>query len=88
MVYIEDNKMPTLTLKNIPDNLYDQIKEAANAHHRSLNREILYCVEKTLNTHKINVSDHLEIAHSLRLKTQDHELTEEILYDVKNEGRP
>lgn len=80
--------MPTLTLKNIPDNLYGQLKEAAHAHHRSLNREILYCVEKTLSTHKINLSEHLEVAKKLRMKTQNFNLTEEILFDAKHEGRP
>ncbi|MCI5142319.1 MAG: Arc family DNA-binding protein, partial [Candidatus Electrothrix sp. ATG1] len=37
--------MPTLTLKNIPEDLYTRLKAAAEAHRRSLNSEILYCVE-------------------------------------------
>ena len=80
--------MTTLTLKNIPDNLYNQLKIAANAHRRSLNSEILYCVEQTLNTHKINVAEHLEVAQRLRAKTADYTLTEQILSDAKTEGRP
>ena len=54
--------MATLTLKNIPDNLYNQLKEAAKLHHRSINSEILYCVERTINPHKINVNEHLAMA--------------------------
>ncbi|HEC26903.1 MAG TPA: Arc family DNA-binding protein, partial [Gammaproteobacteria bacterium] len=42
--------MPAITLKNIPDSLYAQLKTAASVHHRSLNSEILYCVERTLGT--------------------------------------
>ncbi|MCI5147781.1 MAG: Arc family DNA-binding protein, partial [Candidatus Electrothrix sp. AR3] len=40
--------MPTLTLKNISDDLYTRLKEAAQTHRRSLNSEILYCIEQTL----------------------------------------
>ncbi len=80
--------MPTLTLKNIPDFLYIQLKEAAQAHRRSMNSEILYCVEQTLGTHKIDISEHLEIARNLREKTIHHPLTDKLMSHIKNEGRP
>lgn len=80
--------MPAITLKNIPDPLYTQLKTAANAHRRSLNSEILYCIERTLGTHKINVSEHIEMARKLRAKTAQHNLTDQELNDFKNEGRP
>jgi len=80
--------MPAITLKNIPDSLYTQIKDAASIHHRSLNSEILYCVERTLGIHKINVSEHIEMARKLRARTVQYNLTDQELNDVKNEGRP
>ena len=80
--------MPALTLKNIPDNLYLQLKEAAQAHHRSLNSEILYCIERALGTHKIDVSEHLTIARTLRAKTNANPITNGELTAAKNEGRP
>ena len=61
---------------------------AANILHRSLNIEILYCVEQTLGTHKIYASEYIEIARKLRAKTEHHILTDQELYDYKNEGRP
>ena len=67
--------MPAITLKNIPDSLYVQLKVAANAHHRSLNSEILYCVERTLGAHKIDAAEHIQIARKLRAKTARHNLT-------------
>ena len=79
--------MPAITLKNIPDTLYEQLKVAANAHHRSLNSEILYCVERTLGTHKINVAEHIDFARKLREKTARHNLTDQELNDAKNKGR-
>jgi plasmid stability protein len=33
--------MPTLTIKNLPRQLHRQLKKRAQAHHRSLNREVL-----------------------------------------------
>ncbi len=80
--------MPAITLKNIPDALYAQIKDAASVHHRSLNSEILYCVERALGTHKIDASEHIEVARKLRAKTAQHNLTDQKLNDFKNAGRP
>ena len=80
--------MPAITLKNIPDTLFEQLKVAANAHRKSLNSEILYCVERTLVTLKINVSEHINFAKKLRAKTAQHNLTEQELNDAKNKGRP
>ena len=80
--------MPALTLKNIPDTLYFQLKEAAQIHHRSMNSEILYCVEQTLGTHKINVSEHLAMARNLRAKIQSSPITNDELTAAKGEGRP
>ena len=80
--------MPAITLKNIPDSLYAQLKVAANAHHRSLNSEILYCVERTLGTHKVDAAEHIQMARRLRAKTAQYGLTDQELNDAKNVGRP
>ena len=80
--------MPAITLKNIPDSLYTQLKVAARIHHRSLNSEILYCIERALGTHKINASEHIEMARKLRAKTAQYNLTDQELNDFKNESRP
>ncbi len=80
--------MPAITLKNIPDSLYAQLKTAASVHHRSLNSEILYCIERTLGTHKINTAEHIDMARKLRAKTAQHNLTDQELNNFKNEGRP
>ena len=36
--------MATLTLKNVPDDLYKRLKEQAAAHRRSLNQEAIECL--------------------------------------------
>ena len=80
--------MPTLTLKNIPDNLYARLKESAQVHRRSLNSEILNCVERTLVPYKIDVTEHILTARKIREKTADYPLTDELLNSAKNDGRP
>jgi antitoxin FitA len=80
--------MPAITLKNIPDSLYAQLKEAASLHRRSLNSEILHCVDEALNTHKVDVPEHLDVARRLRAKTAKFRLTAKILNDAKHQGRP
>lgn len=80
--------MPTLTLKNIPDDLYARLKEVAQAHHRSLNSEILYCVERTLAPHKIDISEQIAMARTLRAKTSAHPITNDEINAAKNEARP
>tara|TARA_R110000787_G_scaffold46719_3_gene113466 strand:+ start:1853 stop:2095 length:243 start_codon:yes stop_codon:yes gene_type:complete len=79
--------MPAVTLKNIPDDLYARLKEAARVHHRSMNSEILYCVERTLLPHKIDVSEHLAVARALRAKTANHPITDDQINAAINEGR-
>ncbi len=41
--------MPTtLTLKNIPDDVYERLKDSADLHRRSLNSEAIVCLESVL----------------------------------------
>ena len=82
------NVMPALTVKNIPNDLYERLKAAARVHRRSLNSEILYCVERALVPYKIDVSSQLSVARKLREKTADYTLTDDSLDSAKNDGRP
>jgi len=79
--------MPALTLKNIPDDIYLRLKESAHLHHRSTNSEILYCLERVLRSRKIDIKERLSAAHKLRLMTHSHQLTDDRLDKIKNNGR-
>lgn len=39
--------MKTITVKNIPDNLYDRLRQSAEENHRSINSEIILCIERS-----------------------------------------
>lgn len=80
--------MPSITLKNIPEPLYEKIKEAARINHRSLNGEILYRVGQTLDTHNLDVEKYLLATRKLREKTAAYPITDELLNEAKNQGRP
>ena len=59
--------MPTtLTLKNIPDEVYARLKFAAELHRRSLNSEAIVCLESVLLPGRVSVSERLTRARALR----------------------
>jgi plasmid stability protein len=82
--------MPALTIKNIPDSLYDKLKKTAQSHHRSLNSEIIHCLETVLVPQKMEVSERLQRAQQLRLRAQipDGAITSADIDDAINQGRP
>lgn len=79
-------KMPSITIKNIPDPLYQKIRESSQQNRRSINAEIIYCLEeKLLSTTSNNIS--LEQIRSTRSLSKRHLLTQEDIENAKNEGR-
>ena len=59
--------MPTtLTLKNIPDQIYQRLKVSAELHRRSLNSEAIVCLESVLFTTKVAPEERVARARELR----------------------
>ena len=59
--------MPTtLTLKNIPDTVYERLKISAEAHRRSLNSEAIVCLEAVLLPAKLTPNERLARVRTLR----------------------
>ena len=56
----------TITLKNIPDDVYKRLKVSADTHRRSLNGEAIMCLEAVLFPKKITASERLARARELR----------------------
>ena len=79
--------MPTLTLKNIPDDLYAQLKDSAKINRRSINSEIIICIEKTLRSNLINPETSLTKARKLREATSEYTITDEEFNQAKTAGR-
>jgi len=56
----------SITLKNIPEPVYQRIKLAAKRHHRSMNSEIIACLEQALAPQAVDLEARLEAARKLR----------------------
>ena len=80
--------MPALTIKNIPDTLYQQLKTAAELHRRSINSEVIICLEKTLAATKITPADRLSRIEQLRASIKTNSITSEDIDEAINNGRP
>jgi antitoxin FitA len=80
--------MPSLTIKNMPEGLYKQLKRQALDNRRSLNSEVLICLEQVLEDRPLDAQAALAYIRELRKKTAPHPLTDEMLQRAKLDGRP
>lgn len=80
--------MPALTVKNIPDSLYEQLKSAAELHRRSINSEVLVCLEKVLVAKKTNTKDRLQRIEKLRASIKPNLITADDIDQAIENGRP
>jgi hypothetical protein len=80
--------MPTITVKNIPPDLYELLKESAAANRRSINSEILTYIEQGVRGRKVNPETVLSRARALRQKSRRHPIRDAELHAAKRAGRP
>jgi plasmid stability protein/predicted HTH domain antitoxin len=78
--------MATLTIKNIPDELYEKLKVAARANRRSINNEIIVIIEQAVSPQKMDVEEQLAQTRLLREQLPLY-ASDEQLHRTKNEGR-
>ena len=80
--------MPTtLTLKNIPDDIYARLREQATLNRRSLNSEAIVCLETVLNLRAADARDRLARLRALRASLGDTSFAAEDIDALKREGR-
>jgi antitoxin FitA len=80
--------MPTITVKNIPLDVYEELKKAAEASRRSLNSEIIACIERAVGSRAIDPESLLANARRLRAKTAGHPIKNREFTRAKAAGRP
>lgn len=78
----------TITLKNIPDDIYDSLKSAAEAHHRSLNSEVIACLERVLLPARISNEAHLQQARQIRDELKGRKFKAADISKTIKQGRP
>ena len=78
--------MATVTVKNIPDKLYARLKSEAEINRRSINSEIIMCIEHAVLSRQINPIKVLENARQLRKLTTNYPIEDEEFNHAKAEG--
>jgi plasmid stability protein len=79
--------MTNLTIKNVPNSLYQRLKEMAARNHRSLNSEVIVRLERSLATAPLDTEALLARARSIRERAELPYLSEAALREARDEGR-
>ena len=77
----------TLTLKNIPDEVYQRLRASAEAHRRSLNSEAIVCLETVLLPGRMGPAERLARARALRAALPETSSRVHDIDSFKREGR-
>ena len=78
--------MPSLTIKNIQVELYDRLKKRARERRRSVNSEVINCLEQVLRGGRVDPEAFLSRIEALQTQITLPPLTDEILRGAKEEG--
>jgi antitoxin FitA len=79
--------MPSITIKNIPEEVYDRIKLRAETNRRSINSEIIECLDQITRPRKMSPQEVIETAKRLR-DSIDGFIDEQSVSKAIRKGRP
>jgi plasmid stability protein len=79
--------MATLTIKNIPEPVYEALKLRARGNRRSINSEVIVLIEQAVGLGPLPVADILAETRLLREKTAHYQATDSEIEGWINEGR-
>lgn len=80
--------MPAITIKNIPEPLYQVLKSTAKAHRRSINNEVITLLEEKLLLHPETAVDWIKKVEAIRAKIPVDAMSEDDIENAINTGRP
>ena len=80
--------MAAITIKNIPDDLYEKLKEAAAANRRNINSEVIHLIEQAVTGRQVDPKAFIARARLLRERTTGCQLTDKVLREARTGGRP
>ena len=79
--------MATLTIKNVPDKLVRRLKAQAALHRRSLNLEVITCLEGASQPTPVDPDAILATARAIRINPVGLRLTDRVVEELINHGR-
>jgi plasmid stability protein len=77
--------MPTLTIKRLPEELHERLKERAERHRRSMNNEVITILEEALMPSRRSAEE--AIARAEALNREIGRTFPDIVNEAKREGR-
>lgn len=77
-----------LTIKGIPDAVYERLKALATGNRRSLNSEVIVCLEKVVLQTRPTPSEFIAEARALRSTLNPSKFRHIDIDTIKREGRP
>lgn len=80
--------MPALTIKNIPDELYEAIKAVAETHHRSINSEVIMHLRRSFLPQPLDATEKLTLVRRVRANVPADKVHFADIEAAKAEGRP
>jgi plasmid stability protein len=80
--------MATLTIRNIPQSVYDALVRRAKRRGRSINSEVIYQLEASLGERDIDINEELAEIRRFRATLGEVFVTENDINRFKREGRP
>jgi len=80
--------MASLTIKGIPDELLDDLRQSAELNRRSINSEVLLRLERSIGRAAVDPEEFIARARARRERLRLPHLTEQSLTEAKAEGRP
>ena len=86
---LHEDWLPSLTIKNVPTRVLKRLKAQAASHQRSLNGEVIACLEATRHSVLLDADALLARIRAVRVKPSGGvRLTDRLLKQLKNHGRP
>ena len=80
--------MPTITLKNVPKNVHAALKQRAKRHKRSLNQEVIHCLDLELGRNTRDPQALLNEIRHLRSRISAKRVNLDWIDNAKRSGRP
>jgi len=80
--------MPNVNVKNLPKDLHRRLKDRAKRNHRSLNSELIACLQEAVMPRRIDPDEAAERIRALRGRFRGPPLTDKEIARLKSEGRP
>ncbi len=60
--------MRSITIKNIPSELYEKLKIKAQRNRRSINNEVMHCIDRSLRSSRVNAEEFIAQIESMHRK--------------------